>query len=112
MKRTFLLVMLVLVFLTLNTPTGLPDPSGLARARAQAGDSPAAPLAAGYDLTWYTIDAGGGTNNNGGYALAGTIGQPDSGNALSSAGYTLRGGFWFGAVMEQRIYLPLVLKSG
>ena len=66
----------------------------------------------GYDLTWSAIDGGGGTIGNGGYALEGTIGQPDASNAASNADYTLSGGFWFSAVaLQQRIYLPLVLKS-
>jgi hypothetical protein len=65
-----------------------------------------------YDLTWNTSDNGGGTRSNGGYTLDGTIGQPDASNAASNADYTLSGGFWFSAAaLQQRIYLPLVLKS-
>ena len=62
-------------------------------------------------MTWYTIDTGGGTGSNSGYTLNGTIGQPEAGSALSNADYTLTGGFWFSAVAQQRIYLPLVLKG-
>jgi hypothetical protein len=76
---------------------------GAAGSQAQSGG--------GYDLTWHTIDNGGGTIGNGSYTLNGTIGQPEAGTALSSAGYTLSGGFWFSAVAQQRIYLPLVLKN-
>lgn len=65
----------------------------------------------GYDLTWNTSDNGGGTSNNSGYTLNGTIGQSDASNLLSNAGYTLTGGFWFSTVAQRRIYLPLVLKS-
>jgi hypothetical protein len=75
---------------------------GAAGSQAQSGG--------GYDLTWNTIDNGGGVNNNSGYTLDGTLGQPEAGQALSSAGYTLTGGFWFSAGVQQRIYLPLVLK--
>jgi len=49
----------------------------------------------GYDLSWNTVDGGGGTSSGGSYELSGTIGQPDAG-ALSGGGYTLLGGFWGG----------------
>ena len=48
-----------------------------------------------FDITWYTIDGGGGTVSAGSYTLSGTIGQPDAGT-LSAGGYTLKGGFWTG----------------
>ena len=65
----------------------------------------------GYDLSWYTIDGGGATfSNGGGYSLGGTIGQPDAGQ-VSNLPYTLNGGFWGGASINYRIYLPLVLKN-
>jgi hypothetical protein len=66
----------------------------------------------GYDLSWSTIDGGGGTWSTGGsYALGGTIGQPDAGT-LAGGSYTLEGGFWPGGGEAQHdIYLPLVLRS-
>lgn len=64
----------------------------------------------GYDLTWSTIDSGGGSSSGGGYSLSGTIGQADAG-VLSGGGYTLNGGIWFAPVAEYRIYLPLMLKG-
>ncbi len=65
----------------------------------------------GYDLTWSTIDNGGGSSSGGDYSLSGTIGQPDAGT-LSGGGYTLNGGFWAGgAALNSNIYLPLVLKG-
>jgi hypothetical protein len=65
----------------------------------------------GYDLTWSTIDSGGGTSTGGSYSLIGTIGQPDVGAALAGGGYTLVGGFWGGALAQHRVYLPLVIKG-
>jgi hypothetical protein len=66
----------------------------------------------GYDLSWWTVDGGGGDSKGGVYALGGTAGQPDVGPALSGGVYTLVGGFWGGAVAESHsIYLPLVLKN-
>ena len=53
---------------------------------------------AGYDLRWNTQDAGGSAMNGpNGYALAGTVGQPDPLVAPAGAGFVLRGGFWPGA---------------
>jgi len=72
-------------------------------ARAQSGG--------GYDLTWSTVDGGGATwSEGGGYALGGTVGQPDAG-VLSGGGYTLAGGFWGGAAARYGVYLPLVLRN-
>ncbi len=49
-----------------------------------------------YDLSWRTIDAGGGTSSDGQYIVTGTIGQHDA--AYSAGGdYELLGGFWPGA---------------
>lgn len=63
----------------------------------------------GYDLTWSTIDGGGGTSNGGAYTLGGTIGQPDAGT-LSGGTYTLIGGFWNDALQLLRLYLPVILQ--
>ncbi len=46
-----------------------------------------------FDLSWYTVDGGGGTSSGGDFVLRGTIGQPDAGD-LSGGDFTLRGGFW------------------
>jgi hypothetical protein len=69
-----------------------------------------------YDLSWWTVDGGGGVRSGGDYALAGTAGQPDAHVALSGGGYALFSGFWAGGSggiqpPAQR-YLPLVLKQG
>jgi hypothetical protein len=63
----------------------------------------------GYELTWSTIDGGGGTSGGGGYTLVGTIGQPDVGETLNG-GYALLGGFWIGGASQYDVYLPLVIK--
>lgn len=48
-----------------------------------------------YELSWYTIDGGGGQSSGGPYVLTGTIGQPDA--TYSNGGnYELLGGFWPG----------------
>jgi len=47
----------------------------------------------GYDLTWHTIDGGGGTSTGSGFVLSGTIGQPDAGTH-TGGNFELTGGFW------------------
>ena len=47
----------------------------------------------GFDLSFFTIDGGGGSSAGGGFTLSGVIGQPDPG-VLSGGPYTLQGGFY------------------
>ena len=65
----------------------------------------------GYDLSWWTVDGGGGDSAGGDYTLQGTAGQPDAGT-LSGGDYTLAGGFW-GAISEQaaKVYVPVILRK-
>jgi len=53
-------------------------------------------LLAQFEITSYTIDAGGGYSAGGAFDLEGTIGQPDAGPAQGMTGgsFTLVGGFW------------------
>lgn len=46
-----------------------------------------------YNLSWNTIDGGGGRSTSGPYVLTGTIAQPDAGYS-AGGGYELFGGFW------------------
>jgi hypothetical protein len=84
-------------------------------ALAQSGNRPSTSPTAGYDLTWYTVDAGGHTLSTGGdYTLGGTVGQPDPG-LMSGGTYVLGGGFWGGGAVQVpncEIYLPLILRNG
>jgi len=68
-----------------------------------------APLA--FDISWFSIDGGGGASAGGAYALNGSIGQADAGN-MSGGVYTLQGGFWAGAAgpVMLNVYLPMVRK--
>jgi len=51
-----------------------------------------------YDLSWWTVDGGGGMfSTGGGFTLGGTIGQPDAAAALTGGSFSLTGGFWPGA---------------
>jgi hypothetical protein len=70
--------------------------------RSQADD--------GYDLSWFTVDGGGGKSGGGEYALSGTIGQSDAGAFMAGGEYSLTGGFWSGTTSLYSLYLPLVLR--
>jgi hypothetical protein len=62
----------------------------------------------GYDLTWNTIDGGGGVSSGGGYTLSGAIGQPDAGLAVGG-GYALVSGFW-AAAGGSSLFMPIVQR--
>jgi hypothetical protein len=83
---------------------------GLTRNAAQAQEPQQA-----YDLSWWTVDGGGGHGAAGNYVLDGTAGQPDPGPALAGGNYRLEGGFWGGTLSGQpqqhAIYLPVVFRT-
>lgn len=57
-----------------------------------------APLGGGdFDLSWHTIDGGGGSSSGGEFELSGTIGQHDAGETMTGGDFALIGGFWAGA---------------
>jgi len=89
MKRTTLLVSIVLALLIVSSVA------------AQTGGN--------YNLSWSTIDAGGGSSSGGSYMLAGTIGQPDAG-VQSGGSYTINSGFWNDALVARSVYLPIILR--
>jgi hypothetical protein len=68
-----------------------------------------------YEISWFTVDGGGGNSISGPYTLSGTAGQPDAG-VLSGGTYAVTGGFWVGVAGPMPptfiLYLPLVLRSG
>lgn len=55
-------------------------------------------VSAQYELSWYTIDGGGGRSSGGPYTLSGTIGQPDAAYS-AGGGFELLGGFWPGGLL-------------
>ncbi len=101
-REIFLLVAAALLFITLTTH------ANIAPASAQSG-SASAVLSTSYDLTWSTIDGGGGTSSGGAYSLSGSIGQPDAGTLMGGT-YTLGGGFWGGAPTLFNLSLPLIVR--
>ena len=67
-----------------------------------------------YQLSWSTVDGGGGIASTGGiYSLSGTAGQPDAG-LMTGGIYSLGGGFWGGGAVAEpgnRVYIPLVMRG-
>lgn len=63
----------------------------------------------GYDLTWSSLDGGGGQSSGNGYTLNSTIGPFDAGTLIGGE-YTLSGGLWNGIPAEYRVFLPLLLR--
>ena len=66
-----------------------------------------------YRLDWFTpmTGGGGGPASSASYAVNLTVGQTAIG-ASSSANYGAGLGYWYGAVAQFRIFLPVVLKNG
>ncbi len=79
-----------------------------------AGAAALAPIGGGdFDLSWHTIDGGGGSSTGGGFELAGTIGQHDTGEVMTGGNFALLGGFWAGAGLAPGIPCPADLdRSG
>jgi hypothetical protein len=100
-KRKLILGLILLgvcAFLALNVRVGYAEPN-------------AAPRTTGYEISWSTIDGGGGTSTSGAYSLTGTAGQTDAGATLSGGIYALAGGFWGGGGLSPSpLYLPLIRR--
>ena len=64
----------------------------------------------GFDLSWHTIDSGGGSGSGSSFTLNGTVGQPDAGR-MTGGGYSLSGGFWPAGAASYTIYLPLSIRE-
>jgi hypothetical protein len=64
-----------------------------------------------FDLSWWTVDGGGGTSSGGVYSLTGTAGQAEVGALMRGGAYELAGGFWgVGGQAGYGVYLPVVLR--
>jgi hypothetical protein len=99
--RKILLALMALVLIVFVVPS-----QSIAPASAQSGGA--------YNLTWNTIDGGGGMNTGGAYIVTGTTGQPDAAT-VSGGSYTLNGGFWNGVQNllsnSLHLFLPLIEKG-
>ena len=98
MSKTILMRLLLLLIATAALAWG-----GLRVVFAQGGT---------YNLSWNSVDGGGGTSSASSYSLSGAIGQADAG-AMAGGNYNLAGGFWGGApggTAGSYLYLPLVRR--
>jgi len=88
-------ILLVVVLLTVLSSASILYPS-----QAASGT--------GYALTWSSLDGGGSIHGaETGYALSGTLSQPDA-LTWSSAHYRLQGGFW--QEWLHRLFLPFLMR--
>ena len=53
-----------------------------------------AAAATGFEISWWTVDGGGGVSTGGGFGVTGTIGQPDAASPLASGCWSVDPGFW------------------
>jgi len=58
------------------------------------------PRGADFDVSWYTMDGGGGTSTGGDFVLSGTMGQHDASTAMTGGDFALTGGFWPGVTVS------------
>lgn len=64
-----------------------------------------------YDLAWWTVDGGAGSNQGSGYSLEVIAGQFDASATLSGGIYLLMGSFWAGVSAQVlSLYVPLIVK--
>ncbi len=84
-SRTIAFGVMTALLATIAAPGGDHDTDRSAEREAAASGT--------FELTWFTVDGGGGTSSGGDFVLSGTIGQPDAGT-LAGGDFTLRGGFW------------------
>jgi hypothetical protein len=69
---------------------------------------PVAGLAQQYSIGWHKIAGGGGTSSNSQFAVTGTIGQTDAGNAMAGGAYSVTGGFWSLISVVQTVGAPIL----
>ncbi len=75
MKRSRLFIVLVAIIAT----------TGVVAMTAKSGSD--------FDISWFSIDSGGGSSDREIWEVTGTMGQPDAGAPLSGGPWTVTGGF-------------------
>lgn len=71
----------------------------------------------GFELPWFSVDAGGGEGSGGSYTMVGSIGQPDAGQ-LNGDSYTLSGGYIAVTQLDtipspslpHQVFLPITIR--
>jgi len=66
-----------------------------------------------FDLSWHSVDGGGGISNGGDFAIYSSIGQTDT-DTMSGGAFTLDGGFLSAPVLPGMkgisVYMPLLSR--
>jgi len=71
------------------------ETADIAVAMSRENPPPAPKLLQSYDLSWWSVDGGGGSSSGGAFAVTGSLGQTDAGSA-TGCGTALAGGVWSG----------------
>jgi hypothetical protein len=94
MKPWLIFILLIAILLLVSIPAAQADPQA-------------------YDLSWWSIDSGGGQTSGGVYNLQGVAGQPDAG-ILLGGNFSLSSGYLSGTAnlfpTQQNLFLPLVFR--
>ncbi len=53
-----------------------------------------AATATSFEVSWWTVDGGGGVSSGGGFEVTGAIGQPDATARLAAGCWSIEPGFW------------------
>ncbi len=86
-------LMIVALFAAAGAGAGAPATAG--EPSSTPGPTAEIKLLAPYDMSWWSVDGGGGTSSGGSFSVTGAVGQPDAG-AADGCGATLGGGLWSG----------------
>lgn len=97
--RAALRSLLIVIAITLVAATGAraENPSGVKPAAARSNATAETKILAPYEMSWWSVDGGGGSSSGGVFAVIGAIGQPDTGVA-SACAVAIEGGVWSGPV--------------
>jgi hypothetical protein len=83
---------------------------------APAASSAWAQTGGPYELSWASIDSGGGPMDGGVYDLVSTVGQPEAGDTQRGGGYSLNAGLVDAGksggepAPMRKVYLPHVIR--
>jgi hypothetical protein len=58
------------------------------------GSTASAATTTGFEVSWWTVDGGGGVSSGGDFEVTGTIAQPDAASWLVSGCWSVDPGFW------------------
>ncbi len=64
-----------------------------------------------FEISWWSIDGGGGVSSGATFEVRGVIGQPDAG-VMTGGTFTLHGGFLAGAGVVQECYADCDQSTG